>query len=280
VNTRKFLGLSITVMLAVVLVGCAQEQPQTTGGTGPNPCSPPPLKTAGQLTVGAELLNYPPFLIGKGVKPPPTGFEADIVNEIARRMNLKVVWKNTSFDSLYAPGPKKWDFGISQMTITPERAKAVDFGVPYLKADQSLVVRAGTPIENVRTIAELKKYKLGGEAGTTGTTFAQKKIDPDQQVSEFDTTADAAQAVKSGTIDGQVIDYPIASGIVGQSKSVKLKIVGFFKTNENYGMPFEKGSQLRQCVDRVVNAMKTDGFLARATKQWVPPGTEGLPEIT
>jgi polar amino acid transport system substrate-binding protein len=278
--SKRIFGISTAVALAIALTACQETTPQTTGGTGPNPCDPPPVRTAGKLTVGAELLNYPPFLIGKGADPPPTGFEAELANEIARRLRLQVVWKNTSFDSLYAPGPKKWDFGISQMTITPERAQAVDFSVPYLKADQSLVVREGTPIENVRTIAELKKFKLGGEAGTTGTTFAKKKIDPDEPVSEFDTTADAAQAVKSGTIDGQIIDYPIASGIVDQSKSVKLKIVGFFKTNEDYGMPFEKGSQLRKCVDQVITAMKADGFLDQKTKQWVPPGTAGLPEIT
>ncbi|HEX8099676.1 MAG TPA: ABC transporter substrate-binding protein [Actinomycetota bacterium] len=277
---RSLSSVALTLVVGVVLTACQESTPQTTGGTGKNPCNPPPLKSAGQLTVGAELLNYPPFLIGKGTNPPPTGFEAELVNEMARRMHLRVKWVNTSFDSLYAPGPKKWDFGISQMTITPERAQAVDFSVPYLKADQSLVVRAGTPIENVKTIAELKKFKLGGEADTTGTIFAKKKIAPDQPVSEFDTTADAAQALKSGTIDGQIIDFPIASGIVEQSKSVQLKIVGFFKTNEDYGMPFEKGSPLRKCVDQVINSMKTDGFLDRKTKQWVPPGTQGLLEIT
>jgi polar amino acid transport system substrate-binding protein len=277
---RSLFSLSMTVLLAVVLTACQETTPQTTGGTGPNRCAPPPVRTAGKLTVGAELLNYPPFLIGKGTDPPPTGFEADLVNEIARRLKLQVVWKNTSFDALFAPGAKKWDLGVSQITITKEREQAADFSVGYLKADQSLLVRVGTPIENVKTIAELKQYKLGGESGTTGTIFAKKQIDPNEPVSEFDTTADAAQALKSGTIDGHVIDYPIASGILGESKSVPLKIVGFFKTNEDYGLAFETGSKLKPCVDQVINAMKADGFLAQKTKQWVPPGTEGLPEIT
>lgn len=277
--TRKFLGLSMTVLLAAVLAACQQEQPQTTGGTGPNPCNPPPTRTKGVLTVGAELLNYPPFLIGKGTNPPPTGFEADVMNEIARRLHLRVEWKNTSFDSLFAPGAKKWDVGVSQITITPERAQVVDFSVPYLKADQSLVVRQGTPIANVRTIAELKKYKLGGESGTTGVAYIKSHIKPDQPIREFDTTADAAQAVKSGTIDGQVIDFPIASGIVAESKTVPLKIVGFFRTNENYGLAFEKGSKLKKCVDQAITSMKADGFLPREEKKWIPPGTQGLPEI-
>ncbi len=277
---RSLFSLSMTVLLAVVLTACQEvEQPQPRGGAQ-NPCNPPPVKTSGQLTVAAELLNYPPFLIGKGTDPPPTGFEADLVNEIARRLRLQVTWTNTSFDSLFAPGPKEWDFGVSQMTITPEREQAVDFSAPYLKADQSLVVRVGTPIENAKTIADLKQYKLGGESGTTGTEFAKKTLDPNEPVSEFDTTADAAQALKSGTIDGQIIDFPIASGIVSESKSVPLKIVGFFKTNENYGLAFEKGSPLKRCVDQAINAMKADGFLPQAEKKWIPPGTQGLPEIT
>ncbi len=277
---RSLFTLPTTLLLAVVLTACQETTPETTGGTGPNPCAPPPVRTAGQLTVAAELLNYPPFLIGKGTDPPPTGFEADLVNEIARRLKLKVVWKNTSFDSLFAPGAKKWDFGVSQITASAEREKVVDFSVSYLKADQSLVVREGTPIENVKTIAELKQYKLGAEAPTTGLDFIKQKIKPDEPPSEFDTTADAAQALKSGTIDGQVIDFPIASGIVSESKTVPLKIVGFFETNENYGLAFETGSKLKQCVDQAINAMRADGFLDQKTKQWVPPGTAGLPEIT
>ncbi len=275
---RSLSTISMSVLLGVVLAACQQRTPETTGGTGPNPCNPPPVKTSGQLTVAAELLNYPPFLIGKGVNPPPTGFEADLVNEIAKRLNLQVTWKNTSFDSLFAPGAKEWDLGVSQMTITPEREQAVDFSVPYLQADQSLVVQEGKPIANVQSISELKQYKLGGEAGTTGTDFINQNIKPDQEVSEFDTTADAAQAVKSGTIDGQVIDLPIASGIVSESKTVKLTIVGFFRTDESYGLAFEKGSRLKRCVDQAINAMKADGFLTQIQDKWIP-GTTGLSEI-
>ncbi len=274
---RSLSTLSMTVLLALVLAAC-QEVEQQQPRVGRNPCNPAPVKTPGQLTVGAELLNYPPFLIGKGTDPPPTGFEADFVNEIGRRLRTQVVWRNTAFDSLFAPGPKRWDFGVSQMTITPEREQAVDFSVPYLQADQALVVQAGTPIANVRSIAELKQYNLGGEAGTTGTDYIKQNIQPNEDPSEFDTTADAAQALKSGTIDGQVIDLPIASGIVAESKTVKLEIVGFFRTNENYGAAFEKGSPLKRCVDQAINAMKADGFLTRIQEKWIP-GTTGLSEI-
>jgi polar amino acid transport system substrate-binding protein len=275
---RSLSTISMTVLVALVLAACQETTPQTTGGTGPNPCSPPPVQTGGQLTVAAELLNYPPFLIGKSTNPPPTGFEVDLVNEIARRLKLRVVWRNTSFDALFAPGAKKWDFGVSQITITAEREQAVDFSVGYLVADQSLLIREGTPIENAKTIADLKPYKLGGEAGTTGVAFAKKTIKPDQSLSEFDTTADAAQALKSGTIDGQVIDLPIAWGIMRESKTVPLKIAGQFQTNEDYGAAFETGSALKKCVDQVIQAMTADGFLKRIQDKWLP-GTTGIPEI-
>jgi polar amino acid transport system substrate-binding protein len=191
-------------------------------------------------------------------------------------MNLRVVWRHTAFDSLFAPGPKRWDFGVSQMTITPEREQVVDFSVGYLVADQSLIVRAGTPIENAKTTAELKQYHLGVEAGTTGRDYVVGTIEPNREPSEFDTTSDAAQALKSGTIDGQVIDLPIASGIVAESKDVELKIVGLFRTNESYGAAMEEGSPLKRCVDQAINAMKADGSLERIQEKWLP-GSTGLP---
>lgn len=266
---RLFLG--IAVALALVGAACGSNDNASSGATTPaasggstNPCAnvDSQLKTPGQLTVAAEYPYYQPFLLGQQANP--TGFEADVINEIAKRAGIdKVVWTNIPFDALYAPGAKQWDLGVSEITITPERAQAVDFSEPYLNADQALLVKDGTPIASATSIADLQQYKLGAEAGTTGLDYMNKTIykGTGKQASQFDTTDVAAQALKNGTIDGQVIDLPIAAGIVAGSTDVPLKIVAQFKTNEQYGLSFEKGNPLKACVDSAIRSMTQDGTL-------------------
>jgi polar amino acid transport system substrate-binding protein len=269
--------LAVAILSGLVLAACGDDTtvtpPQATGGGA---CDPPPLKTAGTLNVAAEHPYYEPFLIGEQASP--TGFEADVINEIARRLKIGTVkWNNIAFDQLYAPGAKTWDLGVSEITITPERDQAVDFSEPYFTANQGILVKSDSQYANATSVADIKDAKFGAEAGTTGLDYTQQNIKPTQDVSQFDTTDAAAQALKVGTIDIQVIDVPIAIGIRDGS-DVPLKVVGQFVTNENYGLAFEEGSEFKQCVDQAITAMDSEGFLKTSQDKWFPGSTD-LPVI-
>lgn len=265
--------LVVLAAFAMLAAACAEDEPTTTGPTGgADACNPPPLKTAGTLNVAAEHPYYEPFLIGEQANP--TGFEADVINEIASRMNVDtVVWTNIAFDQLYAPGAKTWDLGVSEITITEERDAAVDFSEPYFVANQGILVRADSQYASATTLDEIKDAKFGVEAGTTGLAYIEANVETTQDISQFDTTDVAAQALKTGTIDIQVIDVPIAIGIRDGSEDVELTVIGEFITNENYGLAFEEGSALKACVDEAIVSMRDDGFLEAAQVQWFPGST-------
>src|SRR5207245_3275167 len=109
VMRRASLSLSI-VILAVGMAACASPtttaQPSSplAGSPSTNPCTTsPPVTTSGTLTVGTSFPYYQPFK--SGPKDNPTGFEADVAHEIAKRLNLATVaWSVATFESLYAPG--------------------------------------------------------------------------------------------------------------------------------------------------------------------------------
>jgi polar amino acid transport system substrate-binding protein len=266
--------LIVLAAFAVMAAACAEDEPTTTGTTPPaDECAPPPTKTAGVLNVAAEHPYYEPFLIGEQASP--TGFEADVINEIASRMGTDTVeWTNIAFDQLYAPGAKNWDLGVSEITITEERDAAVDFSEPYFTANQGILVRADSQYAGATTVDEIRDAKFGVEAGTTGLDYLTENIQPTQDISQFDTTDVAAQALKTGTIDIQVIDVPIAIGIRDGSEDVELQVIGQFITNENYGLTFEEGNPLKACVDEAIVAMTDDGFIEQAQAQWFPGSTE------
>lgn len=231
------------------------------------------LVNPGQLTVGAEFpaqgfLNLP--------RENPTGFEADVAREIGKRLGLsKVVWLETPFTSIFSPAPKKFDFDINEITITPERQKVVDFSAPYFDANQGLLVHKGTKAESARSLADMKDLQFGGQVTTTGLDYIKKKIRPTKPAREYNTTTAASQALVVKQIDVFVIDVPIAAALQKQF-SEDLVQIGQIITNEKYGTLFEKGNPLKANVDQAIEAMRSDGTLKRLQDKWFP-GTTSLP---
>jgi len=276
---RTVLGL----LLAVAFGSACSSTATPTGPSSPsgspsagsvNPCTTnPPVKTAGTLTVGTSYPYYQPFK--HGPKDNPTGFEADVAHELASRMGLSsVAWSIATFDSLYAPGPKKWDLAMDEISYTAERAKVVDFSDPYYTIQQGLLVKKGTPIESAKTIADLKPYHFGAQTGTTGLDFIKNTIKP-AKISQYDDTVTAGQALSNGQIDAVVIDVPIAIPMTQQFSNTE--VIGQFLTNESYAMTFEKGNPLVQCVNESLAAMKSDGTLKTLTDKYFPGTTAEIP---
>jgi polar amino acid transport system substrate-binding protein len=274
---RYIRGFATIMAVGLLLAACGSDNGTDTASTpsaSAAGCSAPQVLTAGTFTVGAEFPYYEPFLIGAQANP--TGFEGEMINEIAKRMGLGTVkWVNIAFDQLYAPGTKQFDVGVSEITITEERAQAVDFSEPYFEANQGILVKEDSQYANATTTEELLGAKFGAEAGTTGLDYINNQVKPQQPVSQFDTTDVAAQALKTGTIDVQIIDVPIAAGLRDQS-DVPLKLIGQFVTDEEYGLAMEKGSPVKSCVDQAITDMKADGTLQSFQEKYFP-GTTDIP---
>jgi polar amino acid transport system substrate-binding protein len=274
---RKFLPL-LALLVVVAAAGCGggdDESATTAAATETTASESLPLKQEGVLQVGAEL-PAPPFLI-----PPrdnPTGFEVDVIDEIAKRLGIPTVkWLNVPFTSLFTQAPTKFDLDINEITITEERDKVVDFSDSYFEANQALLVHKGTPAESAKTLADVQKLQLGAQAETTGLFYIKETLKPAKQARQYDTTTAANQALLNKQIDAFVIDVPIAAGLVQQSND-QLAIAGQFITNEHYGILFEEGNALRDRVNEVLQEMKDDGTLKRLQDKWFP-GTTELPEI-
>jgi polar amino acid transport system substrate-binding protein len=278
---RKVLLLLALALLALA-AGCGGEDeesqptaPAATGETGHAVDLTGILKEEGILTVGAEP-PAPPFII-----PPypdnPSGFEVDIAEEIGTRLGLETKWIEFVWTNLFSPAPKPFDFDINETTITDERDKVVDFSIPYFEANQSVLVHKGTDAENATTLEDVKGMLLGAQEATTGLGYIRDTVQPSQKERVFATTAAANQALLNETIDAFIIDLPIAAGLVAENPD-DLVVVGQFITDENWGIVFEEGSELRQHVDIVLQEMIDDGTLAELQDKWLP-GTTDVPVI-
>jgi polar amino acid transport system substrate-binding protein len=182
-----------------------------------------------------------------------------------------VKWIVVPFNTSFAPGPKKFDFDINEISYTPARAKVVDFSDSYYNVNQAVVAKRGTKIATAQSSADLQQYKLGAQIGTTSYQYIKDKLKPSQQPAVFDTNDAAVAALKNGQIDGLVVDLPTAFYVTA-AQVPGSKIVGQFPTGnagERFGMVFQKGNKLVGCVNVALNQLKADGTLQKIQEKWL-----------
>jgi polar amino acid transport system substrate-binding protein len=279
---------ALTAVVVALLAACGQPtqqgQPQGQGTAGPN-CEKDQLNLvqSGQLTIGTDNPAFPPWFEGgtpEGspweINDPATGegFESAVAYAVAGELGFsedEVEWVEVPFNQSFKPGPKDFDFDINQISYRPQRDQAVDFSESYYDVNQALVAVQGTPIANATTLDELKQYKLAAPVGTTSFDYIEQNIQPEQDPGVYDTLNDSISALQNGQVDGIVVDLPTAFFIVAVQVD-KGVIVGQFPTvgqQEYFGMVFEDGNPLVECVNQALDALKADGTLQDIQQEWL-----------
>jgi len=273
-------------VVVLALAGCggsSSSSSQATTSSSDNPCAKSALNlvNAGQLTVGTDNPAFPPWFGGKEKSPwkvsdprSGEGFESAVAYAVARKLgfaNSEVKWIVVPFNTSFAPGPKKFDFDINEISYTPARAKVVDFSDSYYDVNQAVVGKRGTKIAQAQSTADLQGFKLGAQLGTTSYQYIKEFIKPSKQPAVFDTNDAAVAALKNGQIDGLVVDLPTAFYVTA-AQVPNSKIVGQFPTGnagERFGMVFQKGNKLVGCVNHSLNQLKADGTLQKIQDKWL-----------
>ncbi len=245
------MALAIAVATLAFAACGDDEEPASSSGSGT--AEQLELKTDGQLTVGAE------FPVAGFLELPiddPKGFEVDLAAALAAELGVrKVKWVSTPFSGLFSPAPKPFDMAIDEVTITPERAKVVDFSDPYFKANQGFLVTKGGPGEAADSIAAMKDLQFGFQATTTGGDFIKDKIQPSKQPRQYSTLGAATKALANGQIDAFVMDVAIGSSIIKELPD-EIAMPGQFETGEEYGAVFEKGNPLREDMNKAIATLR------------------------
>jgi polar amino acid transport system substrate-binding protein len=265
VGRRKGSLLVLAMLVALVAAGCGSDEPTDTGAQSGGSTEVSGLITDGTLTVGTEL-PAPPFWIGDSYDSLTGGFEVDLAKEIAKRLNLGTTkFVEMPFTGLVAGQQCPCDINFSQVTITEDRAKVVQFSEPYFDANQGILVKKGT---TVGSLAEAKNLKWGAQLNTTGARYIADNIQPTTEARLFDRTVDAFTALNAGQIQAVLLDTPIVLGAVEEKQIPDGEVVGQFKTGEQYGAVVNKGSPNLEAFNTVIKALKSEGFIDQLLQKY------------
>ncbi|WP_436758056.1 ABC transporter substrate-binding protein [Streptosporangium sp. V21-05] len=283
--------------LAATAVACAPASETTTqaspasssasgaASTAASACAKdsPALKTPGKLTVGTDKPAYDPWFSDDDPAN-GKGFESAVAYAIAGQLGFAkedVTWATVKFDSAFAPGAKQFDFDVNQVSVTPDRAKVVDFSKGYYTVKQAVVALDGSKVASATDLAGLKDAKIGVQIGTTSLQAVKDVIKPSSELNVYNEQIDAVNALKNKQVDAVVVDLPTAFYVTA-AQVENSKIVGQFGTAsgepEVFGAVFEKGSPLVGCVDEAIDKLTASGELAKIETEWLGSAA-GAPEL-
>jgi polar amino acid transport system substrate-binding protein len=279
---------AITMLAASAgLAGCASEGSSSSvsatpagGGSGSasaaaascsNSAIQSQLYAKSTLTVATDKPVYPPWFVNN--KPTNgQGYESAVAYAVAAQLGFKpsqVTWAYEPFDNSYAPGTKKFDFDINEISYSTQRAQAVTFSDSYYDVQQALVALKSSPIVTKHSPADLKTYIYGDQVGTTSLQFINSQIQPTHTPKVFETLNDVKQALQTKQIAALVTDTPTAQFISSSEIPGSVMVAQFPSTGEHYGLLFSKGNPLVTCVNKALATLKSNGTLAKLTTQYL-----------
>jgi polar amino acid transport system substrate-binding protein len=232
------------------------------------------LPDLGGKTVVVVTENaYPPLQFIDPKTGKQNGWEYDAMNEIAKRLNFKVEYQNTSWDAMIqAVSDGQYQIGMTGITIKEDRKQKVDFSDPYMRSEMFMLVRGDEKrFSDAKSFAATKDGLVGAQAGTTPFYVAVYNVldgnEQNPRIKLFETFGASVQALKSGDVDVVLTDGTAGKGYVTASNGA-LKLVGGPLGSEDFGFIFQKGSDLVTPINAAIASLKADGTLDALNKKW------------
>jgi polar amino acid transport system substrate-binding protein len=287
---RKQLVFALVVaLLALAASACGSDEESsapTTAGSGATTAADAcakdqlTLKTPGQLTIATDNPAFPPWFQNANggpwnptKEPTKQGYEAAVAYAVAKGLGFtddEVKWVVVPFNNIFKPGPTDFDFDINQVSYSSKRDQAVDFSDSYYDVEQAVVVAKSSKFAKATSIADLKDAKLGAQIGTTSYDAILDTIQPSQQPNVYNSNDDAINALKNGNIDGIVVDYPTSLYITAVQAPNTVAVGRLPSAGQEYfGLVFEEGNPLRDCVNPVIAKLRSDGTLEQFAQRWI-----------
>ncbi|KRM58728.1 transporter substrate-binding domain-containing protein [Secundilactobacillus malefermentans] len=267
--------LGIAVIVPLVLAGCGKKE-----GSNSNDVSVNGDKT---LIVATSGTLYPTsYHDTKGNKL--TGFDVEIVRNVAKEMGYKVKFKELNVDGqLTAVKTGKADMAANDFGISPQRKKQFTLSTPYKHSFNSLMVRKSDN-SGIHSWADIKGKKSAGEAGTGYQRLAKQL---GAKLVNYDNVSNDVylRDVKNGKTDFIANDYYLQKLALAATPNSGLKLIKnmYFKTTDDgsgVGIIMKKGNtKLDKKVNAALAKLKKSGKLAKISKKFYGTDVSKQPKV-
>ncbi|OJF77774.1 MAG: ABC transporter substrate-binding protein [Treponema sp. CETP13] len=211
--------------------------------------------------------GYPPFnyMTAEGTI---VGFDVDVANEIATRLDKTLDYKTTAWDGIIEGlRAGRYDGILGSMGITEERQKIVNFSTPYYYSGPQLIVQKGSKINSFEDLTSESKVGVA-----TGTTFEKDAKAWGVTVKLYEDDNQTLMELLNGRLDAVLTDRIVGLNAISKiSGGNNLLLVGSVIRTEKMGIAFnKKDSDLCARVNSILEDMRKDGTLQNISEKWFP----------
>lgn len=211
------------------------------------------IEKSGTLTIGTRR-GSPPFAY-VNQKNDWVGFSIDLVETaVLPALNKKLgkqikLEKKESTPQTRIPllSANAVDLIAETMTDTQSRRDSVDFSLTYFVTGAQFLVKKGSPIKGIQSIAN---RRIAAQQGSTNAKIIRERV-PNARLLEFPDQPAAFQALAQGQVQAYTNDGIQLAGLRAKApRPGEWAVVGEFFSYEPYGMAMRKNdSDFRQVVN-------------------------------
>ncbi|WP_411348527.1 substrate-binding periplasmic protein [Paenibacillus sp. WLX2291] len=274
---KSTLTLALVVVFTLILSACgnAASTSSNAGSTGSEETATSSsgneleqIKSAGVLKVGL-MGTYAPYNYLDSNKQ-VIGFDADIANEVAKRLGVKVEFTTQAFSGLIPSlQAGKFDAIISQVTITDERKQQLDFSDPYITNQVKIIVNENNT--DITKLADFKGKNIGVGLGTNDETYLRNEVLPqvgDFTIKTYNDVITTLQDLNVGRIDATINNIYALKPVV-EENGFKIKAVGDAIKSDQAGIAIRKNNpELLESLNKALQDMKDDGTYNTIFEKW------------
>jgi cystine transport system substrate-binding protein len=263
----------LLVLLTALLVACGtteeqntvSNEEQKTGEEQPEEVSLlDEIKNKGEFLIGTEG-TYPPFTFHDQETGELTGFDVEITREVANRLGVEPLFKETQWDAMFAGlNSKRFDMVANQVGIRPDRQEKYDFSNPYITSSAVLVVHEDN--EAITSYEDINGVKAAQSLTSNYADIA--KVNGAEIVS-VEGFKEAIELLATKRVDVTINDRLSVLDFLNERKDAPVKIVARQDEVSQSGLMFRKGNpELVEAVNEALQSMMDDGTYLEISKKW------------
>lgn len=222
------------------------------------------VKSAGTLKVG--LSTFVPWAF-PNKDGELIGFEVDVANQLAKDLGVEIELVPTAWDAIIPSlAAGKFDVIIGGMTITEERAKTVDFTLPYEHSQVYAVVNKKVA-PDITTSAQLNSPDVTF-ANRRGSSSTAKAYFPLSETLLFDDENTQQQEFLNGNVTALTVATPTQALLQEQHPDVVLVIEpAVDQTDEAFAIRKDDPETLK-AFNAWIKQRTDDGWLQQRFDYW------------
>lgn len=260
---RTTKGLAATLFLAIPLAACGDDSTNQADTTRWEE-----IQEEGTLTVGTAGTLYPASF-REEESDSLTGFDVELMKEIAKRLDLEIEFKEMAFDNMLTSVQNgQIDVAANDISVTEDRKEKFAFSKPYKYTYGTAIVRK-SDLSGIESLEDLKGKKAAGEATTIFMDVA-REYGAEEVIYDNATNDQYLRDVSTGRTDVILNDYYLQTLAFAFFPEFDITIhpdiaynpqeVAFLMDKENDG--------LQENIDRVLDEMLEDGTVKELSEQF------------